>query len=110
MTTPENAEALARIARELGAEVIRGPVRQQADEAGFEVGEVDIGDLLHGLRDQEAIVIIASLGLTQESPKVCHLCGTRYEGVECPTCRAEGNKAERIVEETLRWIERRKTG
>ena len=109
MTTPENAEALARIARELGAKVIRGPVRQQGDEGGFEVGEVDIGDLLHGLKDQEAIVIIASLGLTQESPIVCHLCGTQHEGVECPTCRAQGDKAERIVEDTLRCVERRKT-
>ena len=35
-------------------------------------------------------------------PVFCGLCGTRYDGEECPTCRAEREEARRVIEERLR--------
>ena len=109
MIMKDNAQALALIARQLGGEVIRGRVRYLGPDRGVHVGDVHIGDLLHELNEQEVVVIIAPLGPPQESPLLCHVCGTEYESGECPICKAEGEEADRVVEETLRWIERRNT-
>ena len=43
MTLESNAEELALIAQEIGAEVIRGPVRYPSETGDIEVGGVDTG-------------------------------------------------------------------
>jgi len=63
---------------------------------------VDIGEYLYELKDQEVVVIVAPLFPVQELPVFCGLCGTRYDGEECPTCRAEREDAKRVIEERLR--------
>ena len=48
------------------------------------------------------MVIVAPLVPMQEMPVFCGLCGTRYDGEECPACRAEREEAKRVIEERLR--------
>jgi len=97
-----NTEELALIAQEIGAEVIRGPVRYPGKLGDIEVGGVDIGEYLYELKDQEVMLVIAPIGPVQELPVICGLCGTPYTDDECPTCRTEREDAKRVIEERLR--------
>ena len=98
----ENAEELALMAQEIGAEVIRGQVRYPSNTGDIEVGGVDIGEYLYELKGEEVMVIVAPLGPAQEPPVICGLCWTPYDGKECPTCKAEREAAKRVIEERLR--------
>ena len=102
MVVRENAEELATIAQEIGAQVIRGQVRYPSNTGDIEVGGVDIGEYLYELKGQEVMVIIAPLGPVQELPLICGLCRTPYDGEECPTCKAEKEAAKRVIQERLR--------
>lgn len=95
-------EEPALIAQEIGAEVIRGPVRYPGHLGEIEVDGVDIGEYPCELKDQEVVVIVAPLNAMQEMPIFCGLCGTRYDGDECPTCRAERQEAKKVIEDRLR--------
>ena len=101
-TLKSNAEELALIAQEIGAEVIRGPVVYPSESGDIEVGGVDIGEYLYELRDQEVMLIVAPIGSVEEPPIICGLCRTPYEGDECPTCRQEREDAKGVIEERLR--------
>ena len=101
MVVRQNAEELATIAQEIGAEVIRGQVRYPSDTGDIEVGGVDIGEYLYELKGQEVMVIVAPLGPVEEPPVICGLCWTPYDGKECPTCKAEREAAKRVIEERL---------
>jgi hypothetical protein len=90
------------IAQEIGAEVIRGPVRYPSESGGIEVGGVDLGDYFYELKDQEVMLVIAPIGPVQELPIICGLYRTPYEGDGCPTCRQEREDAKRVIEERLR--------
>ena len=102
MTLKSNAEELALIAEEIGAEVIRGPVRYPSDTGDIGVGEIDLSEYPFELKDQEVLVIIAPIGPVEEPPVICGLCRTPYEGDECPACRTEREDAKRVIEERLR--------
>jgi hypothetical protein len=102
MVVRENAEELATIAQEIGAEVIRGQVRYPSNTGEIEIGGVDIGEYLYELKGQEVVVIVAPLGPVEEPPIICGLCRTPYEGKGCPTCKAEREAAKRVIEERLR--------
>lgn len=102
MVVRENAEELATMAQEIGAQVIRGQVRYPSNTGDIEVGGVDIGEYLYELKDQEVMVIVAALGPVGEPPIICGLCHTPYEGRECPTCKAEREEAKKVIEESLR--------
>jgi len=77
MVRADNAEELALIAQEIGAEVIRGPVRYPSEMGDIAVGPVDIGEYLYELKGQEVVVIVAPPNPVQEMPTICALCGTR---------------------------------
>ncbi len=102
MTIKDNAEELALIAQEIGAEVIRGPVRYPSEMGDSAVGDVDIGEYLYELKGQEVMLIVARLGPVEELPIICGLCRTPYTDDECPTCRIEEEQAKRLIEERLR--------
>ena len=102
MTLKFNAEELALIAQEKGAEVTRGPVRYPGQLGDIEVGGVDTGEYLYELKDQEVMLVIAPIGPVEEPSLICGLCRTPYEGDECPTCRTEREDAKRVIEERLR--------
>ena len=97
-----HAAELALIAQEIGADVIRGPVRYPGKLGDIEVGSVDIGEYLYDLKDQEVMLISAPLGSVEELPLICGLCGTPYEADECPVCRQEREDAKGVIEERLR--------
>jgi len=80
MTLRSNAEERALIAQEVGAEVIRGAVGYRERWGGFDIGDVEIEELLLEPKDQEVTPIIASLFLLQEMPTISGLCGTHYDG------------------------------
>ena len=101
MTLKSNAEELALTAQEIGAEVIRGPVRYPSETGDIEVGGVDIGEYLYDLKDQEVMLVIAAIGPVEEPLIHCGLCRTPYEGDECPVCRTEREEAKRVIEERL---------
>jgi hypothetical protein len=45
---PANAEELANIADETGAEVLRGPLRYPSESGGWQLGDIDFSEHLAG--------------------------------------------------------------
>jgi len=101
MILKSNAEELALIAQEIGAEVIRGPVRYPGRLGDIDVGGVGIGEYLYELKDQEVMLVIVPIGPVEELPIICGLCGTPYTDDECPTCKTEREDAKRVIEDRL---------
>jgi len=105
MVCRDDAEGLASVAREMGARVLRGPVRYGAFGGSLHVGDVEIDDLLHEMAAQEALVIIAPLGLAREPRLLCPRCRRACQGGECPVCRTEQEEAKSSQEERLLFDE-----
>ena len=85
---PANAEELATIAQETGAEVLRGALRYPSESGGWQLGGLDLSEHLEQYRDQELIVIIGSLGKGGTEQVTCGICGFALDDVgECPRCR-----------------------
>ena len=84
---PDNADELATIARETGAEVLRGPLRYPSETGGWQLGDLDLSAHLSQYRDHEIIVIIAVTGEANNSV-MCGICGLVMDEVqECPRCK-----------------------
>ena len=81
----------------MGAEVMRGPVVYPGKLGDIEVGDVDIGEYLYELKDQEVMLIVAPIGPVEEPSVICGLCRTPYEGDECPACRQEREDAKGVI-------------
>ena len=105
MVSWDDTEGLASVAQEMGARVLRGPVRYAAFGGSPHVGDVEIDDLLHEMAAHEVLVIIAPLGLAREPRLLCPLCRRAYQGGECPVCRAEQEEAKRSQEDRLLFDE-----
>lgn len=90
--TLENAEGLATIAQEIGADVIRGEVRYPSNSGDIEVAGVDIGEYLFELKNHEVVVIVAALGLVGEHPVICGLCLTPSMGSNAQRARQKGKR------------------
>ena len=85
---PANAEELATIAQETGAEVLRGALRYPSESGGWQLGDLDLSEDLERYRDQEVVVIIGSLGKTGAERVICGICGFALNEVSaCPRCR-----------------------
>ena len=85
---PANAQELAIIAHETGAEVLRGALRDPSESGGWQLGNIDLSEHLDKYRGQELTVIIASLGKTETERVICGICGFALSEVgECPRCR-----------------------
>ncbi len=99
---PANAEELANIAQETGAEVLRGALRYPSDSGGWQLGSVDLSEYLAKYRDQELVIIITSTGKADDEKKedvVCGICGLALDEVrECPRCKFQNA----IIAEELR--------
>ena len=96
---PANAQELANIAEETGAEVLRGALRYPSDSGGWQLGDVDLSEHLDTYRDHEVVLIIASVGKAGKKPVTCGICGFVLDKAgECPRCKL-------MVEETARDIE-----
>ena len=83
-----NAEELATIAAEAGADVLRGSLRYPSDTGSWQLGDVDLGEHLSRYRDCEVTVIIAATGEAEPERVVCGICGFLLDEVrECPRCK-----------------------
>ena len=111
---PANAEELANIAAETGADVLRGDLRYPSDSGGWQLGDLDLSEYLLKYRDHELVVIIASTGKAGEVEKekyVCGICGFALSELgECPRCRlqsketAKGLRRQQARRDLLREI------
>jgi len=82
---PDNAEELATIAGEVGAEVLRGVLRYPSDTGGWQLGEIDLDEYLAHFRDQRLVLIIAPVSATEPVTYTCGIYGFVYaEHGECP--------------------------
>ena len=88
---PANASELANIAKETGAEVLRGPLRYPTYSGGWQLGDLDLSEYLARYRDHEIVVIIASVGKAGQVEKekyICGICGFALDELrECPRCK-----------------------
>jgi len=85
---PANAQELGTIAQETGAEVLRGALRYPSESGGWQLGDLDLSEHLDKYRDQELMVIIASLGKTETERVICGICGFALNDVGgCPRCK-----------------------
>jgi hypothetical protein len=109
-----NAEELATIAEEIGAEVLCGGLRYPSESGGWRLGDPDLSEHLAKYRDHELVVIIAATGRAMEPRVVCGICGFVLDEVgECPRCKlideeiAEGwrRRQEEEREEMLGEVE-----
>jgi hypothetical protein len=98
------ADELASVARQMGAQVVQGPLRYAAQEGSPQVGDVEIDVLLHEMAAHEVLLIVAPLGPARNQ-HLCPLCGRPYQGGECPECKAEREEVRRSQEEQLLFDE-----
>lgn len=95
---PANVEELANIAKETGAEVLRGPLRYPSETGGWQLGDLDLSAHLSKYRDHEITVIIAATGEADNSI-ICGICGfVMTEVGECPRCKAVNEGIARRLE------------
>ena len=112
---PANAEELANIAEETGADVLCGPLRYPSYSGGWQLGDIDFSEYMDKYCDHEIVVIIASVGKAREvEPEkyVCGICGfAMTELGECPRCKlqrartARGLKRRMFLSEISRLVE-----
>jgi hypothetical protein len=84
-----NALKLAGVARDVGAEALRG-VLEQREDGRWTVGHIEVESWLSRHAGQELILAVAALD--QETPmaytRTCRTCGNDYQGRTCPHCEA----------------------
>lgn len=96
---PANADELAQIATETGAEVLRGPLTYPSETGGLQLGRLDLSEHLHKYRDCEVTIIIAATGEAVQKPIVCGICGFVLDKVsDCPRCKLMNEEAARQIE------------
>ena len=87
---PANAEELARIAEETGADVLRGCLRYPGNSGTWDLDDVSLSAHLEQYRDQQLTIIIAATGEAEAEPETftCGVCGFVMNGAgECPRCK-----------------------
>ena len=84
-----NVSQLATIAREAGAEVLEGNLRYPSKTGSWQLGDVDLGDLLGRYRDQRLMVVVIPLGKEETETITCNVCGYIMDKAdkECPRCK-----------------------
>jgi hypothetical protein len=95
---PANVEEVANVAREVGAEVLRGPLTYPSETGSLQLGDLDLSEYLHKYRDCEITLVIAATGEAEERPVVCGICGFAMDEVgECPRCKLMNAEAARRI-------------
>ena len=96
---PANADELAQIAAETGAEVLRGPLTYPSETGGLQLGELDLSEYLHKYRDCEVTLIIAVTGESEKKPILCGICGFVLAEIgDCPRCKLMNAEAAKRIE------------
>jgi hypothetical protein len=79
---------LANIAKETGAQVIRGPLRYPSETGSWQLGDVDLGEHLWQYRDHKVTLILAVTGEAEPERFVCGICGFVMDELgDCPRCK-----------------------
>ena len=71
---------------EMEAVVLSGAVRRQGDGTWM-VGDRALDEILTSLEGVEIAAVIAQVSGGRGKGRTCRVCGTEYEGNECPRCR-----------------------
>jgi hypothetical protein len=71
---------------EMEAVVLSGAVRRQGDGTWM-VGDRALDEILTTLEGVEIAAVIAQVSDGRGKGRTCRVCGTEYEGNECPRCR-----------------------
>jgi hypothetical protein len=84
---PANVTELANIAREIGAEVVQGPLRYLGEPGDWQVDAVDLSEHLSQYQGREILVIIATFDQSESRESTCTSCGFVIdEPRNCPRC------------------------
>jgi hypothetical protein len=99
---PANANELAEIAGEVGADVLKGDLLYPSDTGSWQLGDVDLGEYLERHRGQRLVLIIAPMGDAPSPNYTCGICGFVMNEVgECPRCKLQAEEFEREVQQRL---------
>jgi hypothetical protein len=85
ITRTEARELMSR-GYEMGATVLNGPLRRDAD-GNWMVGDRPLEEVLDELQGDEVLLVASVVGESGGPKRVCRVCGTEYVGHECPRCR-----------------------
>ena len=109
---PANAHELARIASEVGADVLEGALRYPSDCGGWQLGDIDLNEYLDRYRDQRLVLIIAPVGEAEAATYTCGVCGFVMNEVgECPSVGwpfwREPKRLEAAIQRWTSWTKSR---
>lgn len=100
---PNQADELASLARQAGAEILEGELHYPSPERGWQLGELDLGAMLESYRDQRLMMLLLPLGKAETELVTCGDCGFSFvpdESGDCPRCKL-------ILDYTTESLERR---
>jgi rubrerythrin len=84
-----SALKLSSVARDVGAEALRG-ILEQREDGRWTLGHIEVESWLSRHAGQELILAVAAID--EETPmaytRTCRTCGNDYEGRTCPHCEA----------------------
>jgi rubrerythrin len=71
---------------EMGAAVLNGRLERRADGV-WAVDGRPIEEWLRAMEGREVAIVAAEITEGASARRICRVCGTEYEGHECPRCR-----------------------
>ena len=87
---PANANELAEIAGEVGADVLKGDLSYPSVTGSWQLGDLDLGEYLDCYRGKRLVLIIAPVGDAPSPTYTCGICDfVMNELGECPRCKSE---------------------
>jgi len=97
----ENAQELAAIAGEVGAEVLAGHLRYPSATGGWQLDDIDLDEYLARHRDRRLVLIIAPVSGEEPMTFTCGICGFVMDRAgECPQCRLQIEEEARGMVDT----------
>jgi hypothetical protein len=85
ITKSEARELMSR-GYEMGATVLNGVVRRREDGI-WTVDDKPVGEWLSTVQGEEVTIVLATVVTGRGRKQVCRICGSEFEGYECPRCR-----------------------
>src|SRR5450759_2005691 len=100
---PANANELAEIAGEVGADILKGDLSYPSETGGWQLGDLDLGEHLEHYRGQRLILIIAPVGDAPSPTYTRGICGFVMNDVgECPRCKLQITALAQEIEQQAR--------
>jgi hypothetical protein len=97
---PANANELAEIAGEVGADILKGDLAYPSETGSWQLGDINLGEYLARYRGKRLVLIIAPVGDAPSPTYTCSICGFVMNEVrECPRCKLQAIEFEREVQQ-----------